>query len=60
QSSDTITLSDNSSYILEKSYLIQGREDGMVIIFRFIVTTNDVSLAEAFLVLPEIEDESSN
>jgi len=60
QSSDTITLSDNTEYILEKSYLIQGREDGMVIIFRFIVTTNDVSLSEAFLVLPEIEDESSN
>ncbi len=55
-SSDTITLTENDKYILEKSYLIQGREDGMVIIFRFFVTTKDISLAEVFLVLPEIED----
>jgi len=55
QSSDTVTLTENNSYILEKSYLIQGREDGMVIMFRFLVTTEDISLTEVFLVLPEIE-----
>ena len=53
QSSDTVTLTENNSYILEKSYLIQGREDGMVIMFRFLVTTEDISLTEVFLVLPE-------
>ena len=55
QSSDTVTLTENNSYILEKSYLIQGREDGMVIMFRFLVTTEDINLTEVFLVLPEIE-----
>ena len=54
QTNDTLTLTENERYILEKSYLIQGREDGMVLVFRFIVTTSDISLAEIFLVLPEI------
>jgi len=55
QSTDTVTLTENGKYILEKSYLIQGREDGMVLICRFLVTTRDISIAEMFLVLPEIE-----
>ncbi len=54
-SNDTIVLAGNNRYILEKSYLITGREDGMVLICRVIVTTEDVSLAEIFLVLPETE-----
>jgi len=47
QSNDTITLIDNERYILEKSYLVQGREDRMVLIIKLLVTT--------FLVLPEEE-----
>lgn len=57
QSNDTITLTEGDRYILEKTYHIQGREDGMVLIIRFLVTTKDVRLDEIFLVLPE-EDES--
>ena len=56
QSTDTVTLTENNSYILEKSYLIQGREDGMVLVCRFLITTKDVRLDEVFLVLPEIID----
>jgi len=55
QSNDTVTLTGNDGYILEKSYLVQGREDGMVLIIKLLVTTKDVSLYEMFLVLPEEE-----
>jgi len=55
QSNDTITLIENDRYILEKSYLIQGREDGMVLIIKFLVTIKDMRLDEIFLVLPEDE-----
>ena len=55
RSTDTVTLTENGKTILEKSYLIQGREDGMVLMCRFLVTTSDISIAEMFLVLPEIE-----
>ncbi len=57
QSNDIITLTGNDGYILEKSYLIQGREDGMVLIISFLVSTKDVRLDEIYLVLLE-EDES--
>lgn len=60
RSNDTVTLTENDRYILEKSYLIQGRKDGMVLMCRFLVTTKDISLAEIFIVLPEIEDVREN
>ena len=44
QSNDTVTFAENDRYILEKSYQIQGREDGMVLVCRFFITTKDVRL----------------
>lgn len=60
QSTDIITLIDDDSYILEKTYLIQGRDDGMVLHCKFIATTGGVTLEEIYLVLPEnnTEDDS--
>jgi len=55
QSDDTITLTDNDRFYIEKSYHIQGRDDGMLVMCRFLVTTQNVSLADIYLVLPEIE-----
>jgi hypothetical protein len=53
ESDDEIYLSDTGEYLLEKSFQIQGREDGMVLVCRFLVTTNGVGLNEMWLVLPE-------
>ena len=55
QSNDTLTLTENDTYILEKSYPVLGREDGMFLLCRFLITNEDVSLAGVSLVLPRIE-----
>jgi len=55
QSNDTVTLTGTDGYILKKSYLIYGREDGMVLIIKLLVTTKGVSLYKTFLVLQDDE-----
>jgi hypothetical protein len=52
-SEDNIYVSEDGIYLLEKSFLIQGRKDGMVLVCRFLVTTDGVGLNEMWLVLPE-------
>lgn len=52
-SDDKVTLAGNSVSLLEKSYKIQGRDDGMLIKFRFAVTFNGVELSAMWLALPE-------
>ena len=55
ESNDEIFISvwEDEIFLLEKSFPIQGREDGMVLMCNFLVTTNGVELNEMWLVLPE-------
>ena len=55
ESNDEISISiwEDEIFSLEKSFPIQGREDGMVLVCNFLVTTNSVELNEMWLVLPE-------
>ena len=55
KSNDEIFISiwEDEVFLLEKSFPIQGREDGMVLMCNFLVTTNGVELNEMWLVLPE-------
>ena len=39
--------------LLEKSFPIQGRTDGLVLVCRFLVTTEGVGLSERWLAKPE-------
>ena len=47
-------------YSLEKSFPIQGRTDGMVLMCRFNVTTVSLELNAMWLKLPDINDITSN
>ena len=53
RSEDIIYVSEEGIYLLEKYYTIQGREDGMLLMCRFLVTTDGVGLNEMWLVIPE-------
>jgi hypothetical protein len=53
ESEDVIYVPVEGIYLLEKYYNIQGREDGMVLICKFLVTTDGVGLNEMFLALTE-------
>ena len=52
-SDDRVTIASNSVSLLEKTYTIQGRDDGMMLKFRFAVTFNGVELSAMWLALPE-------
>jgi hypothetical protein len=52
-SEDMIYVSEDGIYLLEKYFTIQGREDGMLLMCRFLVTTDGVGLNEMWLVVPE-------
>jgi hypothetical protein len=49
--SEDYLLITNSFTILEKSFTIQGREDGMVLKCRFLVTTGGIELSSMWLAL---------
>ncbi|GJQ40712.1 MAG: hypothetical protein HND39_02085 [Ignavibacteriota bacterium] len=51
-SEDFVALVGNSVSLLEKSYSIQGREDGMLLKVRFLVTYNRIELSAVWLALP--------
>ena len=55
ESNDEISISiwEDEIFLLEKSFPIQGREDGMVLVCKFFVTVNGIGLDEMWLVLPE-------
>jgi len=55
KSNDEISISiwEDEIFLLEKSFPIQGREDGMVLVCKFFVTANGIGLDEMWLVLPE-------
>ena len=50
----------NGIYLLEKSFPIQGRTDGLVLMCRFNVTTDSIELNAMWLELPDINDVSAN
>ena len=52
ETDDVIYDSGNGIYLLEKSFQAQGREDGMNLICRFLVTTASIELDAMWLVLP--------
>ena len=53
ETNDNIYVSDDGISLLEKTFPIQGREDGMVLVCRFLVTTDGVGLNEMWLELPD-------
>ena len=57
KSRDIIYVSDNSdrNYMLYKYYTVQGSDDGMRLVCRFLVTTNGVDLNEYWLQLQRID-----
>jgi len=51
-SEDYIALTGNHASLFEKTFSIQGREDGMVLKVRFLVTDNRIELNAMWLALP--------
>lgn len=49
QSDDILVVPLEGIYLLEKSFPVQGRDDGLVLMCRFIVTTDGVTLNEMWL-----------
>ena len=49
KSEDVFHVSEEGMYILEKSFSVDGRRDGMVLVCRFIVTTDGVTLNDKWL-----------
>jgi len=54
ETNDNIYVSDDGISLLEKTFPIQGREDGMVLVCRFLVTTDGLGLNEMWLELPDV------
>lgn len=54
-SEDRMYVSEEGIYLLEKSFQVQDRNDGLTLVCRFIVTTDGVGLNEMWLVLPEVD-----
>jgi hypothetical protein len=52
ESEDLVTLAGSSVSLLEKTYTIQGRDDGMTLKVRFLVTANGTELGAVWLALP--------
>ncbi len=49
ETNNNFYVSEDGIYMLEKSFLIQGRQDGMVLVCRFLITTNGIGLNEMWL-----------
>ncbi len=50
---DMIYVSEEGIYLLEKTFSIQDRSDGLLLVCRFLVTTDGVGLNEMWLAIPE-------
>ena len=46
---DMIYVSEEGMYVLEKSFPVQGREDGLILVCRFLVTTDGVGFSGMWL-----------
>ena len=53
ESEENVSLTGHFITTLEKSFVIQGREDGMVLKCRFFVTTGGMELNAMWLALPD-------
>ena len=53
QSEDIIYDSGDRTYILQKSFPVLGRNDGMVLVCRFLVTTDGIELSSMWLTLQD-------
>ncbi len=51
QSEDVFYVSEEGIYILEKSFIVLGSNDGLALVCRFLVTTEGVSLNSTWLVV---------
>jgi len=49
QSEDIVYVSEDGIYILEKSFPVLGRTDGLVLVCRFLVTTDGIGLSSMWL-----------
>ena len=59
-SEEFVPLGENFVSLLEKSFTIQGREDGMILKCRFLVTTGGIELSAMWLALPDNNVVSTN
>ncbi len=50
---DVIYVSEEGIYLLDKTFPLQDRGDGMVLVCRFLVTTDGVGLSEMWLAISE-------
>lgn len=55
-SNDRIAIANNSVSLLEKTYTIKGRDDGMMLKIQFAVSFNGVELSAMWLALPQRTD----
>jgi hypothetical protein len=55
-SEDFIPLSGNQASLIEKTFSIQGREDGMVLKVKFLVTDDRIELNAMWLALPNTKE----
>jgi hypothetical protein len=53
ESTDAIYVSGDGIYLLDKTFPLRDRSDGMVLVCRFLVTTDGVGLSEMWLAVPE-------
>jgi hypothetical protein len=58
-SDDRVALAGSSVSLLEKAYTIQGREDGMLLKIRLIVSNSGVELSAMWLALPNKNPEAT-
>ena len=59
QTNDIFYVSEEGIYLLVKTFVVQGREDGMVLKCRFLVTTDGIGLNEMWLELND-GDQTNN
>jgi hypothetical protein len=57
-SDDIVVLVANGVSLLEKTYTIQGRNDGMMLKFTFMITNSSVELSAMWLALPTTDIEA--
>jgi hypothetical protein len=50
---DIIYVSEEGIYLLYKTFSVLGREDGLALVCRFLVSTDGIGLSEMLLVTPE-------
>jgi len=60
ETNDNFYVSEEGIYLLEKTFSIQGRVDGMLLKCRFLVTTDGIGLNAMWLALPDNNVDATN